>query len=179
MPQTVPLERGETSTFVLNSDEQSIVPQSVNLKSLAMIPKTRTVFEDFSHGIQDWSTRDQRSIKTYKFQSPDLDRDNNKKLSLIIDPHGKRLSLRLSISSSFLSRKDNIGKFSYVQSIEGQGVQKIVVSREEFKSADGKTLEWSKIATFQVTIVDEKTNAKVDLTSKPGHAILQLIKLVD
>jgi predicted esterase len=181
MPQSVPLERGETSTFVLNSDEQSIVPESVNLQATAMIPKSRTVFEDFRNGIQDWSTRDRRSIKTYKFQSPgpDLDRSNGKKLSLTIDPQGKRLSLRLSVGSSFLSRNDNLGNFSFTKRVQGQGAQEVVVSREDFKSADSKTLEWSKIATFEITIVDEETKDKLDLTSKAGHEVLQLIKLVD
>ena len=143
------------------------------------MPKTRTVFEDFQNGIQDWSTRDQRSINTYKFQSPDLDRSNKKKLSLRIDPQGKRLSLRLRAGSKFLGRTDNLGDFSYAKSIQGQGSRELVISRDEFKSDDGKTLEWSKIATFEVTIVNEETRDKLDLTSKEGHAVLQVIKLVD
>ena len=179
LQQAVQLERGETSTFVLNSVEQSVVPESVNLESLAKIPKSRTVFEDFRNGIQDWSTRDQRSIRTYKFQSPDLNRSNSKKLSLTIDPQGKRLSLRLNAGSRFLSREDNLGDFSYVKRVEGQGSREVVISRGEFKSADGKTLEWSKIATFEITIFDEETKEKLDLTSKEGHAVLQLIKLED
>lgn len=159
LPQTVPLERGETATFVLNSAEQSLVPDSVNLNALAKLPKTRTVFEDFSHGIRDWSSRDQRSIKTYKFQSPDLDRSNNRKLSVTIDPHGRRLTLRLNAGSKFLSRQDNLGDFSYVKGLSGEGPQDVLIRREDFTSADSRTLEWSKIATFEVTIVDQKSNA--------------------
>ncbi len=179
LSQKQQLERGETSTFVLNSFEHAIVPESVNLESLTKMAKPGDVFEDFRNGIQDWSTRDQRSIKTYKFQSPELDRSNTRKLSLTINPQGKRLSLRLSVGSSFLRRKDNFGNFSYAKRISGQGPQQIVIGREEFKSADGKTLEWSKIATFEVTIVDEETRHKLDLTSKEGHAVLRLIKMVD
>ncbi len=179
LEQAVQLERGETSTFVLNSLEQSIVPDAVNLEALISIPRTRTVFEDFSNGVQDWSTRDQRSIKTYKFQTPNLDRSDTKKLALTIDPHGKRLSLRLNVGSSFLNRKDNLGNFSFVKRISGKGPQEIVISREEFTSADGNTLEWSKIATFEVTIVDEKTKQKLDLASNAGHPFLRLIELVD
>ena len=173
------LERGETSTFVLNSLEHSVVPESVNLKSLAKLVKPNTLVEDFRGGIQDWSSRDQRSIKTYKFQNPELDRANSKKLSLTIDPQGKRLSLRLAAGSRFLSREDNLGNFSYVKSIRGQGPQEIMIARDEFKSADGKTLEWSKIATFEITMVDEDSKEKLDLTSKEGHEVLQLIELVD
>ncbi|MDG2223509.1 MAG: dienelactone hydrolase family protein [Rubripirellula sp.] len=179
LDQKTQLERGETSTFTLNSVEHSIVPENVDLQALAKLPKTRAVFEDFSHGIQDWSTRDQRSIKTYKFQSPDLDRSNSKKLALAIDSNGKRLSMRLNIGSGFLSRKDNLGNFSFVQEIEGQGNQEIIVSRDDFKSADGKTLEWSKVSTFEITIVDRDSRAKLDLTTKDGHAVLRSIKLVD
>jgi predicted esterase len=179
LPQTVHLQHGETSTFVLNSVERSIVPETVDLDALAQIPKNRTVFEDFSNGIQDWSTRDQRSIKTYKFQSPDLDKSNNKKLALTIDPQGKQLSLRLSASSKFLNQKDNLGDFSYSKVVKGEAPQEVLIDRSEFKSGDDKTLEWSKIATFTVTIVDTTTRQTINLTSKEGQMILQRIKLVD
>ena len=179
LPQTVQLEHGETSTFVLNSVEQSIVPEVVDLNALAQIPKSRTVFEDFSNGIQDWSTRDQRSIKTYKFQSPDLDNSNNKKLALTIDPQGKQLSLRLSASSKFLDQNDNLGDFSYSKLVKGEKPLKVLIDRTEFKSGDDKALEWSKIATFTVTIVDTTTRQTVILTSKEGQLILQRIELVD
>jgi hypothetical protein len=85
----------------------------------------------------------------------------------------------LNSGSRFLSRKDNLGSFSYAKSIRGRGPQQVVIGSDEFKSADGKTLEWSKIATFEITILDEETRDKLDLTSKEGHAVLQLIKLVD
>jgi hypothetical protein len=179
LPQAVPLERGETSTFVLNSVEHSHVPEVVDLKRLTMVPKSRTVFEDFSNGIQDWSSRDQRTIKTYKFQSPDLDRDNAKRLSVTIDPQGKRLALRLGIKSGFLNRPDNLGDFSFAKSISGDGPQELLIRREDFKSANNKTLEWSKIATFEVMIIDLESKEKLDLTSPKGHAVLQVIKLVD
>lgn len=179
LPQSVSLERGETSTFVLNSVEHSHVPEVVDLKRLAMLPKSRKVFEDFSNGVQDWSSRDQRTIKTYKFQSPDLDRDNTKRLSVTIDPQGKRLALRLGIKSGFLNRPDNLGDFSFAKSIRGDGPQELLIRREDFKSANNKTLEWSKIATFEVTIIDLESKEKLDLTSPTGQAVLQTIKLVD
>jgi hypothetical protein len=82
LPRTVPLQHAQTSTFALNSLEHSIVPETVDLQLLAKMEKTRTVFEDFENGIRDWSSRDGRSIKTYKFQSPDLDVSNDKRLRL-------------------------------------------------------------------------------------------------
>ncbi len=78
-----------------------------------------------------------------------------------------------------MSRQDNLGGFSYVKSIQGQGLREVVIGRDEFQSADEKRLEWSKIATFEVTMVDEETRDRIDLTSKEGHAILQAIELKD
>ena len=63
--------------------------------------------------------------------------------------------------------------------MRGQGPREVVIGRDEFKSADGKTLEWSKIATFEITIMDDETRDTLDLTSRAGHAVLQLIKMVD
>ena len=179
LPEKVMLERGDTSSFTLNSLERSIVPEAVDLQSLGQLENSRAVFEDFKNGIRDWSSRDGLSIKTYKFQSPDLDVSNAKKLRLTIDPKGRALSLRLNAGSMFLSRENNQGNFSCVKRVEGDGVAELLIGREEFKGAEGKTLEWSKVATFEVSIVDEATKSKLDLTSKEGHEILQRIELVD
>lgn len=173
------LERGETNTFVLNSEERSFLPESINLGSLKNIADPGLVFEDFSKGSQDWSSRDQRSIKTYKFQNPKIDRSHNKKLSLQIDPKGRQLALRLNVSSQFLSRENNLGSFSYTTRIAGDQPRELVISAGEFKSADNKKLEWSKIATFEVILIDDASRAKIDLTSPEGHAILKQIRLID
>ena len=177
--KSVQLQHDHTSTFVLNSLEHSIIPKSVDLNVLATLPKTRTVFEDFGDGIQDWSTRDNRSIKTYKFQSPDLDRSNNKKLSLTINPRGMKLRLRINLESQFLSRPNNLGRFSYTREINGNKAQTVVIGRDDFKNAEGKNVEWPKIATCEITIVDQETQAKLDLTQAAGHEILRKIELID
>ena len=104
---------------------------------------------------------------------------NTKKLCLSIDPRGKRLALRINAGSKFLSRKDNLGDFTCATRVKGRGPQKVVIDRNDFKSADGKTLEWSMIATFEITMIDEETKEKLDLTSREGCAILQRIELVD
>ena len=182
LPGKVALQRGETSSFALNSVNYSIIPETVDLQLLRQLEKSRTVFEDFKNGIQDWSSRDGRTIKTYKFQSPDLDVSNAKKLRLTIDPKEKPLSVRLNVESKFLGSGNDQGNFSLVKQVEGDDVQEIVIGREEFKHKDtnrATTLEWSKIATFEVTIVDQATQTKLDLASKQGHEILKRIDLVD
>jgi dienelactone hydrolase len=177
LPQSIQLEREKTSTFTLNSVEQLLVPDTVKLEQLSQLPKTRVVFEDFRNGARDWSSRDQRSIKTYKFQSPDLARPNSNHLSFHINPQGKRLALRLNAGSKFLNQQDNLGDFSYTTTIDGNQPQEFEISREDFKSTSGKTLEWSKIATFEITLIDRDSNQKIDLTSKAGQALIESIQL--
>lgn len=177
LPQSIQLEREKTSTFTLNSIEQTLVPDTVKLEQLSQLPKTRMVFEDFGNGSQDWSSRDKRSIKTYKFQSPDLDRSNSNRLWFHINPHEKRLALRLNAGSKFLNEQDNLGEFSYTLNIAGNQPQMIEINREDFKSTSDKTLEWSKIATFEITLMDRDSNQKVDLTSEAGQALIDSIQL--
>ena len=155
------------------------MPESINLGSLVNLADPALIFEDFSNGSRDWSSRDQRSIKTYKFQNPQLDRSPNKKLAIEIDPQGKQIALRLNISSQFLSRENNLGNFSYTTRITGDQPRELIISAGDFKSADNKKLEWSKIATFEVIFIDETSGAKIDLTSPDGHAILKQIRLID
>lgn len=173
----VSLERQETSTFALNSKEHWLIPELVDLKQLSKLPKTRLLFEDFSNGTQDWSSRDQRSITTYKFQSPDLDRSNDKQLEFQVNPSGKRLSLRINASSKFLSQENNLGDFVFVKNIEGNQTQKITISRKDFKNVDGKTLEWSKLSTFGITLIDRDNGQKIMLTTRAGQKFIQSIRL--
>jgi len=173
----VSLERQETSTFALNSKEHWLIPEVVDLKQLSKLPKTRLLFEDFSNGTQDWSSRDQRSITTYKFQSPDLDRSNDKQLEFQVNPSGKRLSLRINASSKFLSQENNLGDFVFVKNIEGNQTQKITISRKDFKNVDGKTLEWSKLSTFGITLIDRDNGQKIMLTTRAGQKFIQSIRL--
>ena len=73
----------------------------------------------------------------------------------------------------------NLGDFSFAKNMSGDGPQELLVRREDFKSTDNRTLEWSKIATFEVTMIDLESKAKLDLASPKGHTVLQAIKLVD
>jgi dienelactone hydrolase len=179
LPEARQLERGETSTFVLNSLEQLHLPPAVRRAALANLATKSTLFEDFRHGVGDWSSRDGRSITTYKFQNPAIERSNGKKLVFTIDPHGKSLTLRLHTDSKFLGRADNQGSFSVSRPVRGESPQRIVISREDFKGPEGETLEWAKIATFQVTLDDPENRAKIPLAAEDGQAYLQAIELVD
>lgn len=177
LQKPVQLERDETSTCTLNSLEHSLIPETVNLRQLSQLPNTRDVFEDFKLGTRDWSSRDQRSIKTYKFQTPDLNRSNDNQLSIKINPRGKHLVLRLNAESKFLSQENNLGSFVYTKGIEGEQSQEIAITRRDFKHQEGKILEWAKIATFEVTLIDRETNQKLILTSKPGQDFIESINL--
>ncbi len=173
------LERGETSTYTLNSVEHSFVPEKVNLESLVSLANPHEPIDDFENGFGNWSSRDQQTIKTYKFQSPRLERKKKKKLAIVVNPCGKKLNVRLRTDSGFLSRSNNIGSFSAGKTVEGQGPQTIVLRREDFKGPEGKELEWSKIATFEITVFDAATNQKIALIADDGEKVLQRIELRD
>ncbi len=173
------LQRDETTTFTINSREHVLVPETVNLVSMKHLQKDDEVFEDFEHGIMDWSSRNGRSIKTYKFQSPKLNRSNEKRLALTVDPKGKSLTLRLTTNSQFLNRDRRQGDFSFETKVEGTGLQKILIDREDFKNKDGHTLEWAKVATFTVTILDRTSGQPLVLTDQAERSVLQRIELVD
>jgi dienelactone hydrolase len=173
------LERGATSTFVLNSQERAWVPEVVDRRSLAKLVKPGETFENFGHGARDWGTRDGRSLTTYKFQDPVLDRGNARKLVFTIDPHGKRLTLRMRAESKFLAPADNQGSFTLTKQVTGNGPQEIIVTREDFEGPEGKTLEWAKIGTFQVTLVDVQGKTTLELASDKGQEYLQSIRLAE
>jgi hypothetical protein len=78
-----------------------------------------------------------------------------------------------------LSRPDTIGSFSAGKIVEGQGPQEIVLRREDFNGPDGKELEWSKIATFEITILDMANNQKIELATSGGTKTIQSIMLVE
>jgi len=172
--------QGVTKTITLNSLEHSIIPENVDLAELAKLKDPQLVFEDFDHGLKDWAVREGgRSITTYKFQSPEFDFSNNKKLLFRINPGGRKLSLLLGVDSRFLGKGLDLGNFFLSRSIEGDGPQDVVIDRHDFKSKDSKELEWSRITRFHLSIMDVTTKEKVALTSKEGLSVLKKISLVD
>jgi hypothetical protein len=175
--ETVELQQGSTSTMAINSLEQSIVPEDLDLKALAALPKT-PVFEDFSKGLQDWGVRSGTDIITYKFQSPHIE-FANKKLCLTIDPQGKKLSLRLNASSQFLGAGRDLGQFTCVKNISGDGPRDIIIDTGDFKGGKDAPLEWERIGRFQIGIVDLESKAKINFSTDMGRRVLQSIKMVD
>lgn len=176
--ETVPLQKGEASSLSLNSQIQTVVPETLDLTELAKL-ETETVFDDFENGLQDWAVRSGgQDLRTYKFQSPLIDFSNDNKLAFSMSPAGRKLSLRLRADSKFLGHGKDLGSFSLVRTLEGDGPQKVIVGREEFKHENGKTLEWSKISTFSLSILDIATKKKMDLTSPENASILKRMDMI-
>jgi dienelactone hydrolase len=176
---------GATSTVVVNSLEHMYVPPQVDLQALKRIHSGNTVIDDFSNGLQDWTVRPKGGIRTYKFQSPAVYRSNDQALLLRIDPAGRKLSLRLSTGSRFLQRQLNQGNFSLAIDVEGASSQDVIIERQQFKasSADKRTsaavLDWSRVTSFDLSIIDRNTGQQIDLSSAPGLGMLKLISFVD
>lgn len=177
--ETRVLERGETDTFALNSLEHSYMPSEVNLDRLGELVQSNLIFEDFQNGTIDWSSRDGRSLKTYKFQNPAIAKENSKRLALTVNSRGRKVMLRINASSKFLGRGKDLGDFSITKQISGDGPQVVFVDRTEFKGPDGKQLEWSKIASFSVAIIDLENRSAIDLNSQEVPRVLEKIELID
>lgn len=180
LDQEIILQKGHTQTFSITSKEAIYEPEEVDLEAFKNLPKTGLI-DDFSKGISQWASRNGDSISTYKFQSPLLDSSNEKVLALTIDPQGKAHTLRLRTGSGFLSRENNQGTFLYNTKVTGSGPQQILVKRTDFKAEKEKKvkLEWSKIATFSVTLIDNQEKKTVRLSETASHKILQRIELID
>ena len=179
LAEPVPLERGSASFFIINSKEETNVPKIVNLEVLNEMSKEEVVFEDFENGIRDWSSRDNFSIKTYKFQSPLTKYPENKNLCLLIDPQGQKISVKIRLESKFLSRENNIGDFSYTQKVQGDGPKEIILPKEAFKSSSDRKIEWSKIATMEISMMNMENKQRINLTSSGEDGYLKSIKFTD
>jgi len=170
---------GKTSTLTVNSLLQSVVPERVDLKALAALKNTQSVIDDFKNGLQDWASRGGRTIRTYKFRSPRIDLNDNKKLCIAIDPKGRTLSLRLNVESRFLGAGKDLGTFSYAAKVSGTGIKTVIVGRQDFRGdpKKNKKLSWNRITRFGITIVDLKTRSPIDLTAKEERETLKLIEM--
>lgn len=175
--RTQRLEHGETSTFSINSREQCYLPEVVHLAALTRLTTASDVVSDFRNGTFDWHSRDGKSITTHKFQDPSIDRSNSKRLVLTINPHGKPLTLRVQTNSKFLHRPDNQGTFTATKQMNGNASHDVVFRREDFTGPDGKTLEWAKIETLQVTLIDRDAKSPISLAHESGQLFIQTIKL--
>ena len=61
----------------------------------------------------------------------------------------------------------------------GKGPQQILIKTTDFKGEKDKELEWAKISTFNVTLVDHTQRKAIRLTDPATHSILKRIELID
>ncbi len=179
LPAEEEVQHGKTTTFVLNSLEHVVMPDELDLEKLRTTREQVSIVEDFQTGLSDWSSRHPTSIKTYKFQSPTLDRSSNKRLRVRLDPQGKKIGIILSTGSRFLPRSHAQDDFRLVKVVDGDGVQEILIPREEFQGKEGETLQWDRIALFSVTLKDMDANQHLDLLEGEGSTMLKELALVD
>ena len=174
------LERGNTSSsFTLNSDLHTHIPGDLDLAAFAQLPKTGLV-DDFEAGISNWFSRDQYSIGTYKFQDPELDTATERSLALTFKLKSDQpLLLGIGAESKFLGNGRDLGNFNHHRRIEGDGDTTITLTPADFKNEDEKTLEWSKITTFSITLTDQKTKRRIKLTDPEVAQFLVRVELVD
>ncbi len=178
LDQKMTLQVGSSTTFSINSKQAIHEPENIDLNEMSKLAKSGLI-EDFSNGSADWASRNGESLTTYKLQSPMIKRSNDKALAFTIDPQGRDHTLRLRLGSSFLSRENNLGTFTYNTQVNGKGPQQILVNRKDFKSEKNLELEWAKVSTFNVTLVDHTKRKAIRLTDPETHSILKRIELID
>ena len=108
-----------------------------------------------------------------------INRSNDKVLAFSINPQGRDHTLRLRLGSSFLSRENNLGTFTFNTKVTGKGPQQVLINRKDFKSEKDVELEWSKVSTFNVTLVDLKQRKALRLTDPKTNSILKRIELIE
>ena len=173
-----PLERGTTKTFSLNSREYMHIPSDIDLAAFNDLPKSGLI-DDFSKSMKNWSSRDQHSFKTYKFQDPELDTNPGNKLAVTLNlQEGQDLLLGLGIDSKFNGHGKDIGNFNNGRKVSGNGPQTILLEAKDFNGKGDKPLEWSKISTFTISLTDAETKQRIKLGSPEGAKILKRIELV-
>lgn len=174
------LERGNsTSSFTLNSDLHTHIPDDLDLSAFAQLPKAGLV-DDFEAGISNWSSRHQHSIRTYKFQDPELDTAPERSLALTFKLKSDQpLLLGIGAESKFLGNGRDLGNFNHHRRIKGDGDTTITLTPADFQNKDSKALEWSKITTFSMTLTDQKTKQRIKLADPEVAHILVRIELVE
>ena len=83
------------------------------------------------------------------------------------------------LESKFLSRENNIGGFSYTQKVQGNDPKEMVVTKEAFKSSSDQKIEWSKIATMEISMMNMENKQRINLTSSGEDGYLKSIKFTD
>ena len=168
-----------SKTFTLTSMEQVYLPEEVDISTLKEIHKNHVIIEDFKAGLQDWSRRPNGAIRTYKFQSPNLDTAGNKNLRIILDTKGQNLLLNINVSSRFLSRDRVWTDYSYKKKLSNHGVQEMIIRLKDLKSSKLKRglKTWSDVACFDLSLWDLSTKQSIDLNSEIEKGWLKSISL--
>ncbi|MCP4312053.1 MAG: hypothetical protein GY790_12380 [Bacteroidetes bacterium] len=176
--------RGETRTFVLNSYEHSHIPGDIDLTAFDQLPKSGLI-DDFSNGMANWgSLINQAGSTSFKFQDPELDTGPDNKLAITLDlKQGQELLIRLDVDGRYNAPDKEIGKFHYERKVSGKVPQTILLEVTDFKKGQNKnksdrSLEWSKISIFTLTLTDDKTKEKINLAGPEGLGILKRIELI-
>ena len=178
MIKHVPLQRGESKTFTLNSVEQTYEPSEIDLSTYSLIPKTRQV-DNFSTGVKDWAIRENgKRLETYKFQDPSIDLSNELDLALGIDPQGKELMIHMKTNSSFVSKGAGMGNFQATRKIDGTGERKVVFKRKDFTDKKEGQISWSKIGNFSISIIDLKEKRPINLADMEPARHLKYIEMI-
>ncbi len=179
MHQTQTLQRGETTdSFTINSALHTHLPEKLDLSKLIELRENGLV-DDFSHGLRDWSSRDQFTLQTCKFQDPALDTTQSNQLAITLNLiQGHPLVLELQAESKFLRNGKDLGVFKLQRVVEGSGSSTVILNPLDFNHDEHPEIEWSKMTTFSLTLTDQAKNQRLKLTDPETFKVLRKIELI-
>ena len=179
LEEVIALERGETKTFGLNSEEVMFVPEQVDLAKLTELGVSTVVYDVGEGRAHGWTTRDGKTLNTYKFQSPRLIKENKSRLRVVIDSPVEDAVLRLSTSGKFLDRRIAQGEFRISKRLSGIGTHEIVIRREELMGDPSGDMDWAGVSTFEIALIDPNSRQGIPLMRDDKLVLLKKIELLD
>lgn len=183
LSQTVGLERGQTKAFGINSEVVEYLPDELDLARLKELAKTNVIVNQKQDIERNWSSRDGRTIKTYQLQSPYLRVHSESRMRFLIDPCGKRLALRLKVSGRFLDSRSTQGEYQTSKEIKGDygsdAFQEVIVKASDFSGTDDQPMDWTKVATLEMTLIDLEKRIPIALGTSSGEHYLRRCELID
>ena len=179
LKQPVQLQRGQTDVYGLNSLETILLPERLEWSAMEDLSETRVVLNDLSMEMKDWSSRDGRTIATYKLQSPRIKTSAASALRVEVDPKGRELLVRLRASGKFLDHRKRQGDFVCTTSVGGDSVQRIDFTRSDFVGEAGSEIDFGRVATLEITLIDKNSRDTLALFSQEGPSFLRRIELIE
>lgn len=168
--------QGTAGKYSINSKEKVLLPGTIEIERLRENAKHSPVFSDFSKDRKDWGDGHGGSLKTYRFQDPDVAvPPADAILKWTVDAPRPGLSYRLRIERNrwLTGNKDPDGNFSFSQNIKEPGKTVLELRVSDFKDSEGEPMPgWENISGLTVSVYDGAAKQSVEFFREENLAML-------